>query len=304
MMCRVFHIMILACCGSSHGEGSVGGGESPAEHSLENLCFPHARICSGSEPRSDRDFAYLQSIGISAVVSVDGAIPMVDTAARRGIRYLHIPIGYDGIPEDSALLLASVYQDLSGKIYIHCHHGKHRGPAAAAAMLTSAGEFDRLRALDFLNSAGTSHQYSGLYLAVENSSFIGRDKLKGISLPRPVVDPGGMARQMANIDRFWDGLKEVKNRHRLQDIHHPDLAPSHKAILLEEALVEFHRLPRPGSLTPDKNELFAQFAVESIEAVRKLRVLLSDPSPLHIDRANEEFFRIQKSCSDCHKNFR
>lgn len=295
---------ILAHCGWSHSEELAGGRVGLVEHSLENLCFPHARISSGSEPGSDRDFAYLQSIGVSVIVSVDGAVPMVDTAARRGIRYLHIPIGYDGIPEDSALLLAHVYQELAGKIYVHCHHGRHRGPAAAAFMLSSAGELDRQKALEFLIAAGTSQNYSGLYLAIENSAVIGRERLKDMSLPRPVVDPGDMALQMASTDRLWDRLKEVKNRQWLQDVQHPDLAPAHQALLLEEALVEFHRLKAPDHLTPDKNEHFAQLASEAVEAARRLRTLLSEFSPVDTEKADGALSGIQQSCTNWHRNFR
>ena len=41
-------------------------------------------------------------------------------------------IGYDEIPADAQKAIFKVMKDLKGPYYFHCHHGQHRGPAAAA----------------------------------------------------------------------------------------------------------------------------------------------------------------------------
>ena len=77
--------------------------------------------------------------GRKTVLTLDGAQPDVETAKRHGLRYVHVPIGYDGIPAARALELAKTFQTLepSGPIFVHCHHGKHRGPAACSIALRS-----------------------------------------------------------------------------------------------------------------------------------------------------------------------
>src|SRR5438094_677830 len=85
--------------------------------------------CGGcSSPDGDEGFHSLQQLGIKTIVSVDGARPEVDLARKYGLRYVHLPIGYDAVPREQALRIARAIRDLPGPVYIHCHHGRHRGP--------------------------------------------------------------------------------------------------------------------------------------------------------------------------------
>ena len=52
-------------------------------------------VFSGAQPLHADHFASLRALGIDTLVSVDGAVPDVETARRFGLRYIHIPIGYD-----------------------------------------------------------------------------------------------------------------------------------------------------------------------------------------------------------------
>ena len=45
-------------------------------------------------------------LGVKTVISVDGAKPDVDLAKKHGMRYVHLPHGYDGVPDDRAKELA------------------------------------------------------------------------------------------------------------------------------------------------------------------------------------------------------
>ncbi|MEM6655987.1 MAG: hypothetical protein AAF596_09305, partial [Planctomycetota bacterium] len=72
--------------------------------------------------------------GVRTLVSVDGARPDVALAAEHGLRYVHVPFGYDGIPREARLALTRVARDRQGGVYVHCHHGRHRGPAAAVVV--------------------------------------------------------------------------------------------------------------------------------------------------------------------------
>src|SRR4051794_27773883 len=73
--------------------------------------LPHAfrvsdRIYSGGSPDGEAGFAELERLGVKTIISVDGARPDVDAATRHGIRYVHLPVGYDGIPRERVLELS------------------------------------------------------------------------------------------------------------------------------------------------------------------------------------------------------
>src|SRR5262245_50112426 len=109
-----------------------------AEH-LPNPWRIHPKVISGGLPEGDAAFAELIALGVKTVISVDGAQPDVASARRFGLRYIHLPHGYDGVPPERMKELAKAVRDLPGPIYIHCHHGKHRSPAAAAVACVGAG---------------------------------------------------------------------------------------------------------------------------------------------------------------------
>ena len=97
------------------------------------------RLYSGSEPHGEEGIASLKELGVKTIVSVDGAKPAVETARKYGMRYVHIPIGYDGVPEEAGQSLARLMREAETPIYVHCHHGKHRGPAAVAVACVAGG---------------------------------------------------------------------------------------------------------------------------------------------------------------------
>jgi protein tyrosine phosphatase (PTP) superfamily phosphohydrolase (DUF442 family) len=107
---------------------------------LAHLLDLGSDLYSGSMPPNADAFAELAAMGVKTVVNVDSASPAVELAEAAGLTYVHIPIGYDGIPEEAALALERVIRDSAKPIYFHCHHGKHRGPAAAAIALRAASD--------------------------------------------------------------------------------------------------------------------------------------------------------------------
>ena len=108
----------------------------------------------------------------STIISVEGAKPDVAIAKKHGLRYVHLPHGYNGIPQERIKELAKAVRDLEGPIYIHCHHGKHRSPAAAAVACISAGLVQPTAGLAILKLAGTSENYLGLFQAVGSAHML------------------------------------------------------------------------------------------------------------------------------------
>jgi protein tyrosine phosphatase (PTP) superfamily phosphohydrolase (DUF442 family) len=125
--------------GMSSSVGSAGEPEKLVAKRLPNPVRLHPRVISGGLPEGDEAFAELKALGVRTIVSVDGAEPDVDTATRYGLKYVHLPHGYDGIPESRVRELAKAVRELEGPLYIHCHLGKHRSPAAASAACVAAG---------------------------------------------------------------------------------------------------------------------------------------------------------------------
>ncbi len=154
----------LASCpiaAAANGSEPSAATELPRPQAVTDLALPNAfRLCpevySGGQPEGDAGFARLAALGVKTVISVDGARPDIATAARHGLRYVHLPHGYDGIPSDRGVQLAKALRELPGPVYIHCHHGKHRSPAAAAVACVGVGFIDNKTANAFLKQAGTN----------------------------------------------------------------------------------------------------------------------------------------------------
>ena len=106
-----------------------GVAEPTPAAALHNVFRLEARVYSGSSPYSEAAFRELAKLGVRTIISVDGAMPAVELA-----RYVHLPIGYDAVPPSRAAELVKAAQGSDGPLYVHCHHGKHRGPAAAATV--------------------------------------------------------------------------------------------------------------------------------------------------------------------------
>jgi len=73
----------------------------PAKH-LPNAYRLHEKVISGGQPEGAEAFAELRALGVKTIVSVDGAKPDVELARTYGLRYVHLPIGYNGVPAERA----------------------------------------------------------------------------------------------------------------------------------------------------------------------------------------------------------
>ena len=127
---------------------------------LPNLHRVTESVYSGGQPEGEFGFQKLSELGIETVISVDGAQPDVESAKKYGLKYVHLPHGYDGIEEEHAAKLAKAVQSF-GQVYIHCHHGHHRSPAAAAVACVGLDQITPGEGRELLEKAGTSPQYKG-----------------------------------------------------------------------------------------------------------------------------------------------
>lgn len=234
-------------------------------------------------------------MGVRVVVSVDGTRPDLATARRHGLRYVHIPVGYGGIPEPERLRLIRAVREAGGPVYIHCHHGRHRGPAAAAAVARALKGWDANRAADWMRQAGTDPRYTGLYRDASRSLPVPAEILDRDRTPLPEqVETPPRVQAMVAIDQELDALK----RHRGRGFPggSPDRDAAATALRLAELLAESAREEASGNpaLLSDLRETAAE--------ARSLSDLLESGAAGAV--AESGFKSLVSRCSECHRRHR
>ncbi len=299
-------LLLVICVVVSAGvsEGAEKASSSFSAATLDTSKFPHLqnlqqlteRIYVGGEPADDRAFAELNALGIGTVVSVDGAKPQVAAARHHGLRYVHIPIGYDRVDEEAGKALAHLVRSVQGPIYIHCHHGKHRGPAAAAVACLAEETVDHAKALQILETSGTSKAYAGLWRDVEHY----QPPAPGTVLPTlvEVAEVDSLTAAMAQADRASDHLKLCQAANWQPIADHPDISAGQEALLLREA---FHEATRQLS---DAERSDARFVAWLSEAEKSAAGLEAAITANDVGLANKQMDILGKSCQQCHKVYR
>jgi len=265
---------------------------------IENFVVVTNDLFSGAQPLRDAHFDALASAGVRTVISVDGAVPDAASARARGMRYVHLPIGYDGIEAPMRVELARALRDLPKPIYVHCHHGKHRGPAAAAVAAVCAGQVSTAEGRALLERVGTSPSYTGLWAAVDESR----------ALPDAVMDTApaefperarvaDFTAAMAIVDRAFDHLKLIREAGWQTPADHPDLVPLSEAGQLADALA-----PLPDDVfTRNKPADFREMMQESATQAEALRAALRDCDFVECEKA---MAALTHSCKQCHQGYR
>jgi protein tyrosine phosphatase (PTP) superfamily phosphohydrolase (DUF442 family) len=261
---------------------------------IHNLMKVSERIYSGSEPHGEEGFASLAKLGVKTVVSVDGAKPNIEAARKHGIRYVHVPIGYDGVPEDAGQSLTRAVKEVESPIYVHCHHGKHRGPAAAAIACIASGDVANKDALGILERAGTSKDYKGLWRDVE--AFIPPPADTKLPELVEIAEVGSFAAAMSQVDRSFDNLKLCRDAKWGVPPEQPDLDSAQEALLLTEGLHEAGR-----NLGDGYDEQFKTWLTQAETEATNLR---TDLQKHDANAANERLLLLEKSCKQCHKTYR
>ncbi len=264
----------------------------------------HEKVMSGGEPEGDEAFQELKELGVKTIISVDGAKPDVDTAAKYGIRYVHIPFGYDGVPEEQGSELAKAVRDLPGPIYIHCHHGKHRSPAGAAVACVGAGLIEPENALIVLRTAGTSDHYRGLYQSAEHARRFEDGLLDALkaNFPSSVPVPP-IAESMVAIEHTHDHLKAIEEAGWKSPPEQPDLEPAHEALLLREHFTELLRTDEVKQKPERMQELLRDTETAAGDLESSLRNWSDAAQPIPA-AVTDLFAHVTNNCATCHAKFR
>jgi len=256
------------------------------------------RFVRGSQAETEEDFAALAQMGVKVVVSVDGARPNVEDAHKHGLRYVHVPMGYDGPTREEQVLLYKAFTTLEGPFYVHCHHGKHRGPAACAIGLMADG-WTAEQIVGELKRAGTAAKYEGLYAFPATFQTPTAEELAAVTDIPEVAPVAGLVASMILVDQGWERLGAVRKAKWTAPPDHPDVAPRHEATIFAQ---RFREMARLDEVTKAKADML-KHALDSEKAAWDLAEALG-ASPVNALGAEEAYARIEKSCTACHKQFR
>jgi protein tyrosine phosphatase (PTP) superfamily phosphohydrolase (DUF442 family) len=300
--------ILLLICGQPNAAASpetprdgTPAGFVPKKVTATHLPNPwqiHDKVISGGLPEGDEAFEELVKLGVKTIISVDGAKPDLARARQFGLRYVHLPHGYDGVPERRMQALAKAVRDLPGTVYIHCHHGKHRSPAAAAVACVGAGFLEPARAESVLVAAGTSDAYKGLFQSVRAARRFESRLLVELKAEFPeTAELPPLAEAMAALERTHDHLNQVAAAGWKSPPDHPDIDPGHESLLLREHFTEMLRTDAARQQPREFQALLRQSEAASAElehAVRSGR----------LEQAAHSLQRVSANCKTCHTAYR
>lgn len=286
----------------------------PEKHTAEKLNTPHLenahrltnQVITGAQPEGIESFQELKALGVKTLISVDGTRPNVELAKKFGLKYVHLPFGYDGVPPERAKELAKAVSEMDGPLYIHCHHGKHRGAAAAAVACILTGEMNTEDAIASMKVLGTGENYLGLWASARDARPMDAQELKKLKVKFKEISPiPALADAMVHIDNAFDALKDVQQAGWKPLTDHPDIDPPHEALKLRELITESLRTPdferRPDDFKKWMKDSELQAGVLEKWLLERKAAKYEGAPVLELDAAMKA---LQNNCAACHKPYR
>jgi protein tyrosine phosphatase (PTP) superfamily phosphohydrolase (DUF442 family) len=283
--------LVAGCSPSAPPPPATSNAEKLKIAGIENVFRVTPNLYSGGSPDGDAAFAELKKLGIQTVISVDGMAPDIVAAERHSMKYVHLPMGYDGIRRDMAFQLAKAVQTLPGPVFIHCHHGKHRGPAALAAVrLCLEPDYTPAAASAWLQQAGTDPKYKGLYGLPTKFKRPAADELAAVPTAFPAKSPvPDLAARMVQVDEHWEAIRASQKKEWL--------GAESAATLLAEDFREAKRLPASGT----KGDEFAVSLTEAEAAAKELAAAVKAEKFKDMPAL---MAKAQGLCAKCHARYR
>ncbi len=262
---------------------------------IENAFRVTEKIYSGSQPEGDAAFAELEKLGVKTIVSVDGVRPDLAAARQHGLHYVHLPFGYDGVPTNRVSELAKLSLNTNGLIFVHCHHGQHRGPTAVAVMCLASETWPTNRAEAWLRQAGTAEDYPGLYRAVREFKMPTPAQLSAVKKLPEVAPAASLVDAMVTMDEHFEQLKiSQKAGWKIR----PEISPLEEATLLWEQLREIARTEDTAARPKDYRAKLKQAESSSENLRRNLK------KPIDALALDDALQQTSQSCVACHKKYR
>lgn len=256
---------------------------------VPNLRRVSERLYSSGRPEGEAAFRALAAEGIRTVVCVDAQTPDVEAARRAGIRYVHLPFGYAGVPRACEVEIARLATELPGPILFHCHHGTQRAPTAAAIARRATEGAGADEALSEMRRAGLDEKYRGLAASVVAYEPPTPAELEARAAPwAERVAPRGLVETMLELDRRVENVEKGRV---------PEGDFGHETLLVREALVEAARTPH-GAQEAEQHD-FAAKLEDAIAAARALEATATPGPP-----TPEAIRHLRAACARCHEAHR
>jgi protein tyrosine phosphatase (PTP) superfamily phosphohydrolase (DUF442 family)/cytochrome c553 len=275
--------------------------EDPGLHNVYRLSDT---IVSGSEPHGEEAFKKLKAMGIRTVLSVDGKVPDEELAEKYGMTYVHVPIQYKGISDEEIAKIAKTFREKQAPFYVHCFHGKHRGPAAAEIGRIALDGIPRDQALAEMRQwCGTSETYEGLYLTIAQANIPTAAATRSLAFNFPVAHPiEGFRAAMIDISRNDDNLKFLAKRKWQPDPEHPDVVALEEATQLAKTFERSAKLDDVAAKPPDFQKWYADSVAASAELRDALAALKAGKGTT--DAADASYKKLTAACNACHDVYR
>lgn len=273
---------------------------------IENLFRLGPGLYSGAQPEGRPGFETLKRLGVKTILSVDGARPDVEQARRLGLRYVHLPIGYDGMTREQVVRLVQAARSLPGPLFIHCHHGKHRGPTAAAVCAMATEAWDQGQAQAWLEQAGTDPKYKGLYATANQFITPSALELKQAGrapLPEQAEVPG-LVEAMVQIDASWDRLTAAQKSGFRPPPDRPEQDQAHEATLLAEHFREAARHDETKARGKEFTRLMSDANQDAALLEAAIQRARTTATPSNTQEAEAALTQLRRRCSECHARFR
>lgn len=280
---------------------------------LPNLIQVNELVYSGGLPEGESAFEKLKTLGIKTIISVDGAKPDVEMAEKFGMRYVHLPHGYDSVPFQRSSEIAKAIKTLPGPCYIHCHHGKHRSPAATAAACKTLGWISSADSMQLLKLAGTDPKYKGLFKSVELASKKGSKELDSLEVTFvSSAELPPMASCMVEIEELFDRLKRYQ-KNKWTGVSREKQSPQQAALVLHESFKELIRLDDERIKAREFIEIsqHSEKQAERLERILRENLDASSDSTRKTESLDSVFAEIEKviasidsDCKRCHDTIR
>jgi protein tyrosine phosphatase (PTP) superfamily phosphohydrolase (DUF442 family) len=303
----VLAVVVIAACRSDESSAptppsAVQAPPTLDEHGgpvgLQNFKKWSEKLSQGGQPEGEEAFRNLAALGFKTILTVDGARPDIETAERYGLRYVHVPIGYDGVPKDAQIRIVRAVAASDGPVYVHCHHGTARGPAACAVARVALEGATNDEALAGLKDSGCAPAYKGLFRDVVACVAPTAEELASVPANLPsYVPPGDVAVAMVGADMRFDRLKMSKAAKWSVPAAHPDVDPPHEATMLWEQFKEIARLPDAKR----RGDEFIELLAGAERGAKSLEDAIQRHDAAAADAAHDG---LKKSCDACHAKYR
>ena len=272
---------------------------------LHNVYKLSDDIISGSEPEGAPAFAVLQKMGVKTILSVDGKAPDAELAKKYGMRYVHVPIRYKGVTEEERIEIVKSFRELQPPFYVHCFHGKHRGPTAAALGRIALDDVSREQALaEMRQYFGTSEKYEGLYATIAYGEIPDAEKTSHCQFDfAPAHRFKGFRQAMIDISRsFGTTEKLAKNDWKVPD-DHPDANALNEARRTAESFAQSLDLEAMKQKPEDFRKGMEICAKDAAAMVQLLEKQVKGDSKAG-EEAKALVGKMKKTCKSCHGKYR